>query len=97
MTEPGLDAEYGGRLGLLCADSLRLAESGMLRQPNARVEKRAFRLAAGDPRWVPVPTAAVTLQARFTCSRHPLTVGSAYHSPLAPAESDKVVLVIRIS
>ena len=35
----------------------------MLRQPNAGAEKRAFRLAGGDPRWV--PCAAVTLQARF--------------------------------
>ena len=25
----------------------------MLRQPHAGVEKRAFRLAGGDPRWVP--------------------------------------------
>ena len=41
----------------------------MLRQPDAGVEKRTFRLAGGDPRWVQ-PSAAVTLQARFTGSSH---------------------------
>jgi hypothetical protein len=53
----------------------------MLRQPNAGVEKRAFRLELNDPRRS-VTCAAVTLQARFTCSlSRPLTVASAYHFP----------------
>jgi hypothetical protein len=41
------------------------AESGMLRPPNAGVEKRAFHIAGRDPRRS-ATCAAVTLQARFT-------------------------------
>jgi hypothetical protein len=62
----------------------------MLRQPNAGVEKRAFRIAFSDPRRS-VTCAAVRLQSRFTASvSRPLTVASAYHFPLAALQSDKV-------
>jgi hypothetical protein len=62
----------------------------MLRQPNAGVEKRAFRIVGCDPRRS-VTCAAVRLQARFTASvSRQLTVASAYHVPLIAAESDKV-------
>jgi hypothetical protein len=73
----------------------------MLRQPNAGVEKRAFRIVACDPRrpgsparvfcalgWRSVTCAAVRLQARFTASvSRPLTVASAYHFPLTALQN----------
>ena len=59
----------------------------MLRQPNAGVEKRAFRIPLCDPRRS-VTCAAVALQARFACSvSRPLTVASAYHFPLTAPQN----------
>ena len=59
----------------------------MLRQPNAGVEKRAFRIADCDPRRS-VTCAAVRLQPRFTASvSRPLTVASAYHFPLTALQN----------
>ena len=59
----------------------------MLRQPNAGVEKRAFRIVVCDPRRS-VTCAAVRLQTRFTTSlSRPLTVASAYHVPLTAPQN----------
>ena len=59
----------------------------MLRQPNAGVEKRAFRTAVCDPRRS-VTCAAVWLQARFTAFvSRPLTVASACHVPLTALQN----------
>jgi hypothetical protein len=61
---PGARKTGRRRFGYV-SDSESLAERGMLRQPHAVVEKRAFRPAGRDPRLGPQPSAAVTLQARF--------------------------------
>ena len=53
--------------GTTLSDSQQLAKRGMLRDPHAGVEKRAFLIPLCDPRRS-VTCAAVALQARFTCS-----------------------------
>ena len=64
------------------SDSQKLAKSGMLRQRNADVAKRAFPIGLGDPHRS-VTCAAVTFQAHFTCVvSRPLTVAYACPFPL---------------